>query len=178
LRLQLVKRLAEASGFVQAEVERLCELKSFRPPAPAKAPRAAHSLSKTLLKLVLQKPVLALRLPVDLLPDAPERGVLLRLHDLTAEGGILAYAALRERLRGSSDEAVVEAAAAELLGLPFDEDEVDAEFAGAIARLQEGGQKRAFAELQATVQRVGVAGLSAEEKAEYLRLLSGRGKGG
>ncbi len=178
LRLQLVKRLAEASGFVQAEVERLCELKAIAPPAPAKAPRAAPSISRALLRLVLQKPALALRLPVDLLPDAAERAALIRLHDLAAEGGILAYAALRERLRGTPEENRIETAAAELLGLPFDEVEVDTEFAGVLTRLQEGGQKRAFAELQALVQRVGVSGLSADEKAAYLRLLSGRGKDG
>ena len=47
LRLQLVKRLAEASGFSQAEVERLCELKTIappprpgRPPAPCPSPSA------------------------------------------------------------------------------------------------------------------------------------------
>jgi DNA primase len=36
LRLQLVKRLAEASGFAQSEVERLCELKSYTPAAHPK----------------------------------------------------------------------------------------------------------------------------------------------
>ena len=41
LRLQLVKRLAEASGFAQSEVERLCDLKSYATAAPAKAKRTA-----------------------------------------------------------------------------------------------------------------------------------------
>jgi DNA primase len=35
-----------------------------------------------------------------------------------------------------------------------------------------GGQKRAFAELQAKAQKFGVSGLSAEEKQAYLQLLS------
>ncbi len=38
LRLQLVKRLAEASGFSQQEVERLCDLKPVARAAPARAP--------------------------------------------------------------------------------------------------------------------------------------------
>lgn len=176
LRLQLVKRLAEASGFVQSEVERLCELRSYAPPAPAKVPRRAPSLAKALLRLVLQKPALALRLPLDLLPETPERAALFRLHDLAADGGVLAYAGLRERLRGTPEESQIEAAAAELMGSSFDETEVDSEFAGVLSRLQEGGQKRDFAALQGRVQRLGVTGLTAEEKQEYLRLLSGRGK--
>ena len=39
LRLQLVKRLAEASGFSQPEVERLCDLRPIVRPAPARVPR-------------------------------------------------------------------------------------------------------------------------------------------
>ena len=173
LRLQLVKRLAEASGFAQAEVERLCDLKSFVPPAPPKAKRAAPSLTRNLLRLVLQNPELAARLPVDLLPDSSERGALVRLNEIAASNGdSLTYATLRERLRGSPEEALVEQVAAEALGSPFDAEEVKNEFEGALGKLRQGGQKRAFAELQARVQRLGVAGLTPEEKQDYLRLLS------
>jgi len=172
LRLQLVKRLAEASGFAQAEVERLCELKSFTPAAPARVTRRAPSLSRTLLRLVVQRPDLAARLPIDLLPEAPERAALLLLHQLVNGGAGTAYAALRERLRGLPEEALIEAAAAELLGLPTDEAELSAEFEDAIQKLRAGDQKRLFAMLQARVQRLGVTGLTPEEKQEYLRLLS------
>lgn len=173
LRLQLVKRLAEASGFAQAEVERLCDLKSFTPPAPPKAKRAAPSLTRGLLRLVLQDPELAARLPVDLLPDSSERGALMRLYEIASNSGdSLTYATLRERLRGSPEEALVEQVAAEVLGSPFDAEEVKNEFDGALDKLRQGGQKRAFAELQARVQRLGVAGLTPEEKQDYLRLLS------
>lgn len=171
LRLQLVKRLAEASGFVQSEVERLCELKSFTPAAPPKAPRRAPSLSRILLRLVVQQPELAARLPVALLPDAPERAALLAMHRLVSSG-ISTYASLRERLRGQPEEAQIEAAAAALLGLPADEAEISAEFSDAVEKLQAGDQKRAFANLQTRVQRLGVTGLTPEEKQEYLRLLA------
>ena len=87
LRLQLVKRLAEASGFAQQEVERLCELKSFMPAAPAKAKRTAPSLTRNLLRIVLHKPALATQLPPDLLPETPERAALIRLHLLLLEHG-------------------------------------------------------------------------------------------
>ena len=176
LRLQLVKRLAEASGFVQSEVERLCELKSYARPAPAKVARRAPSLTRQLLRMVLQKPELAASLPVENLPEALERPALLRLRSLVVAGGNVTYAGLREQLRGTPEGQVIEEAAAELMGASFDEAEVEAEFAGALLRLGEGGQKKAFAELQSRVQRLGVAGLTPEEKSEYLGLLSGGGK--
>ncbi|HZX31555.1 MAG TPA: DNA primase [Rhodocyclaceae bacterium] len=176
LRLQLVKRLAEASGFAQAEVERLCDLKSFAPPAPPKPKRSAPSLTRRLLHLVLQTPELARRLPVDLLPDAPERPALIQLHRLATESGdSLSYPTLRERLRGAPEEPLIEKMAAAILDSPFDAEEVEAEFTDALEKLEQGGQKRAFAELQAKAQRLGVTGLTPEEKQEYLRLLTGSG---
>ena len=84
LRLQLVKRLAEASGFAQSEVERLCELKSYAPAAPPKAKRPAPSLTRNLVRIILHKPGLARALPVDRLPDTAERPLLILLHDLVA----------------------------------------------------------------------------------------------
>lgn len=179
LRLQLVKRLAEASGFAQAEVERLCDLKSYAPAAPPKAPRNAPSLTRSLLRLVLQKPDLARRLPVDLLPDTAERAALVRLHQIIGsshEGS--SYAVLRERLRGLPEEGQIEKSAAELLGLPFDEAEAETEFRDALEKLEQGGQKRAFAALQTKAQRLGVAGLTPEEKQMYLQVLNASGKRG
>ncbi len=177
LRLQLVKRLAEASGFVQSEVERLCELKSYAPAAPPKAKRTAPSLTRNLLRIVLHKPKLAAQLPIDLLPDTPERPALIRLHDLVvgASQEASSYAALREQLRGLPEEGIIENAASELLALPFDEEGAEAEFRDTLEKLQEGGQKRAFAELQAKAQQFGVAGLSAAEKQAYIQLLTNRG---
>ncbi len=177
LRLQLVKRLAEASGFAQQEVERLCELKSYTPAAPPKAKRTAPSLTRNLLRIVLHKPQLALDLPVDLLPDTPERPALARLHQMVSTDRDAAnYAILRERLRGVPEEAAIEQAAAELLELPFDEEGAETEFRDTIEKLQAGGHKRRFEELQGKAQQFGVAGLSAAEKMEYIALLSSRGK--
>jgi DNA primase len=82
------------------------------------------------------------------------------------------YAALREQLRGLPEESVIETAASELLDRQFDEAEAEGEFDDTLEKLQLGGQKRAFAELQAKAQKFGVSGLSAEEKQAYLQLLS------
>ena len=173
LRLQLVKRLAEASGFAQTEVERLCELKSYTPAPPARAKRTAPSLTRNLLRIVLHKPQLARQLPVDLLPDTPERPALTRLHQLvSASQEVASYAVLREQLRGLPEESIIEHAASELLGLPFDEEGADTEFRDTLEKLQEGGEKRAFDELQLKAQQFGVAGLSAAEKQAYIQFLT------
>lgn len=178
LRLQLVKRLAEASGFAQQEVERLCELKSYAPPAPARAKRSAPSLSRTLLRIVLHKPQLAAELPVELLPDTPEKPALLKLHELSGSGEGQSYAALRERLRGLPEEQMIETAASEALELPFDGDEgeAEAEFRAALEKLRDAAEMRDFAQLQSKAQQCGVAGLSATEKQAYIQFLTTRGK--
>ena len=179
LRLQLVKRLAEASGFSQAEVERLCDLRPIVQPAPARAPRKAPSLLRPLLRLVLQKPELALRVPLDALPaniaEARAIGSLCQL--IRAAGGSPpAYAALLESLRGNEDEGLLREAASELMQQPYAEEDIEAEFSGAVSRLLEGESKRAFARLQEKVHKLGVAGLSGEEKQQYLQALSARGR--
>jgi DNA primase len=172
LRLQLVKRLAEASGFAQSEVERLCDLKSFIPAAPPKARRTAPSLTRNLLRIVLHKPQLADQLPLELLPDTPERPALTRLHQLVSSNReATSYAVLREQLRGLPEENMIENAASELLGQPFDETEAETEFRDTLEKLRTGEQKRLFAELQLKAQQFGVAGLSAAEKQAYIQLL-------
>jgi len=176
LRLQLVKRLAEASGFAQPEVERLCELRSYTPAAPPKAKRTAPSLTRNLLRIVLHRPALAKLLPVALLPDSAERPVLVLLHELVAaHPDVPGYAFLREQIRGLPEEAQIEGFASELLGHPFDEGEAEAEFRATLEKLREGDQKRAFAELQTRVQKLGVTGLTPEEKQAYIGLLANRG---
>ncbi len=181
LRLQLVKRLAEASGFSQPEVERLCELRPIVRPAPARVPRQAPSLLRPLLRLLLQKPELASRLPLDVLPvNVAEARAVRHLCETILSAGepVPAYAALLERLRGSEDEETLREAASELMQQPFAEEDIDSEFDGAVHRLVEGGHKRAFALLQEKVSKLGVAGLSGEEKQQYLEALSVSGRTG
>jgi len=202
LRLQLVKRLAEASGFAQSEVERLCDLKSFIPAAPPKARRTAPPLTPNLPPLVLPqpqlasqfpppppppppdpprlaltKPQLASQWPLHRRPDTPARPALTRLHQLVSGNQeASSYAILREQLRGLPEETMIENAASELLGQPFDESEAETEFRDTLEKLQEGEQKRLFADLQTKAQQFGVAGLSAAEKQTYIQLLSGKQK--
>lgn len=175
LRLQLVKRLSEASGFSQNEVERLCDLRPVARAAPARAPQKAPSLLRPLLRLLLQKPELAKETPYKSLPEnVAEARAVKQLCEaiLASEIAIPTYNALLERLRGSEDEAALREAAAELMQQPFAEEDIDAEFQGVIQKLLEAERKRAFARLQEKVNKLGAAGLSSEEKQQYLQALA------
>jgi DNA primase len=181
LRLQLVKRLAEASGFSQPEVERLCDLRPIVRAAPARVPRQKPSLLRPLLRFLLQKPELAKGVPLEALPNnSAEARAVRNLCDVILSAGDPPppYAVLLERLRGNEDEGVLREAAAELMQQPFEEDDIDVEFEGTVMRLVEGENKRAFDLLQEKVSKLGVAGLSGDEKQQYLQALSARGRAG
>ena len=180
LRLQLVKRLAEETGFSQQEVERLCDLRPVVRPAPARAPRQAPSLLRPLLRILLQKPELAVKLPLKTLPGNSSEAQAVRslcAMILAAGDPPPGYAVLLERARGAESEAMLHDAAAELMHQPFDEDSIDEEFDGAIQRLQEAENRRAFEQLQEKIGRLGVSSLSGEEKQQYLHALNARKSG-
>ena len=181
LRLQLVKRLVEATGFTQAEIERLCDLRPIARAVPEKAPRQAPSLFRPLLRLVLQKPELAADLPLHVLPaGVAEARALRRLCQVILQAGapVPAYAALLERLRGEEDEPLMREAAAELMQKPFAEEDIEAEFRGAVSQLMEAEQRKVFEVLQGKVAKLGISGLSGEEKQQYLKALTARGRTG
>ncbi|MDR0233571.1 MAG: DNA primase [Zoogloeaceae bacterium] len=173
LRLQLVKRLAEESGFSQTEVERLCGIQSYAPKAaPGKAKRAAPSLTRTLTRLALQQPALAERIPLELLPPSEERAILLAiLENLPRLPFAPSYAQLREHLSGHPLEAEINALAAESIQVRLEEDQIESEFLDALTRLRENRRQAEFAGLQKKVSTFGLTGLSAEEKEQYSRLL-------
>ena len=174
LRLQLVKRLAEASGFSQSEVERLCDLRPVARAAPAVAPRKAPSLFRPLLRLLLQKPELAKRVPHAALPDNhAEAFAVKRLCETIqdCEESPPTYTVLLEQLRGGEQDSVLNESAAELMLHPFAEEGIDDEFEGIIQRLREAENKRAFEQQQEKVIKLGLPGLSSEEKEQYRQLL-------
>jgi DNA primase len=177
LRLQLVKRLSEISGFSQTEVERLCGIRSYAPPAPPKAPRQAPSLARALLRFVLQRPALAARIPTPHLPAGMERALLEAIAKNL--GGLPAdpnYAQLRERLRGHPLESQLDVLAGEsITGALDDEDLVEAEFSAALEKLlRQNRQKTEYEALQAKAS-FGVTGLTEEEKQSYQAYLAQMG---
>ena len=84
------------------------------------------------------------------------------------------YAVLLERARGVENEEILHEAAAELMRQPFDEESIDEEFDGTIQRLQEAESRRTFELLQEKISKLGVSGLSGEEKQQYLQALQNR----
>ena len=177
LRLQLVKRLAEETSFSQQEVERLCDLRPIARPAPARAPRQAPSLLRPLLRLLLQKPELAVKFPLKTLPgNSAEAQAVRSLCEMILAAGDPppGYAVLLERARGVENEEILHEAAAELMRQPFDEESIDEEFDGTIQRLQEAESRRTFELLQEKIGKLGVSGLSGEEKQQYLQVLHSR----
>ena len=177
LRLQLVKRLAEETSFSQQEVERLCDLRPIARPAPARAPRQAPSLLRPLLRLLLQKPELAVKFPLKTLPgNSAEAQAVRSLCEMILAAGDPppGYAVLLERARGVENEEILHEAAAELMRQPFDEESIDEEFDGTIQRLQEAESRRTFELLQEKIGKLGVSGLSGEEKQQYLQALQNR----
>lgn len=177
LRLQLIKRLSELSGYSSMEVERLCDLPSLVRRTAARLPRQLPSVLRPLLRLLLQKPALADGLALNLLPETGSEVQALReLCQVIAEAGsAVAYPALLERFRGHESEAVLQAAAAELMEQPFAEEQIDAEFAGVVRRLSESHQRRSFEALQEKVRKRGVSGLSTAEKEQYRQILLAQG---
>ncbi len=175
LRLQIAKRLSEISGFSQADVEQQCKLKPVAKAAPTPVSRPVPSLLKPLLRLLLQKPDLARRLPVNLVDDVlPEARAVKSLCELilSTNDTIPDYVSLIELLRGSEDEKTFRDAAGEIMRQPFADDLIDLEFDGILERLVEAEKRRNFLALHAKVAKVGSAGLSSEEKAEFLQSIA------
>ncbi|MDR0735527.1 MAG: DNA primase [Zoogloeaceae bacterium] len=171
LRLQLVKRLAEASGFSQTEVERLCGIRGYAPPAPPKAARHAPSLTRALLRLVLQKPELAARIPLAQLPASPERQMLEAIARAVAYlPPAPSYAQLREQLRGDAQERALDALAGEWMDMKLEDAAVENEFQAAVSRLEAAAQDTEFEHLQTQAQQFGMMGLSEEEKERFRAL--------
>lgn len=154
LRLQVIKMLAEAAGFTQAEVEQAFGLKTSPPPRrfdpdtpfegegrrgngnfrgrkgfgrelPRLAPRTAPLTPiETLLRLVMQHPVLAARMPIDLLPDdTPEGRALIAITDAMSVGDLPTHGigALLEHYRDTPHSATLGRIAAQLADMPLDE---------------------------------------------------------
>ncbi len=155
LRLQLVKAVAETGELTQSEVEHAFGLKSARSrpdPQPKSAPvhsRAAFarpsarrkpaSSAGTLLRLILQHPHWAARIPVDLLPnDSDEGRALIAIVDLISLGEPIpagGLGALIERFRETPHGETLARVASEQIDTEFDENIVETLFEDALRKL-------------------------------------------
>ena len=191
LRLQVIKAVAELGGLSQIEVERAFGLDAAASPPPAatgfgnrvaRRPEAATSRSRgrrkppsataALLRLVLQHPVWAARLPVDLVPATnPEGAALVAIIDATNTGDLQANAglgALVERFRETPHGEVLARCAGELVEAEFDEDIVETLFEDALRKLHADAIGREIADLTARERE---AGLSSGERHRLAALL-------
>ena len=174
LRLQFVKLLAQASGFSQAEIESLCELPAVvRKPALARSPRGAPApLARKLLRLIVQQPDLAARLPADLIPDGhAETDTLGALIAAVAEGSLSGegFGMVLEHFRGTPHEGLISEILGELVEQEFDDESIDSVFTDTVERLRQAGIRGEIDALNAKGKSVGLA---PEEMRRLLQLLA------
>lgn len=186
LRLQLIKAVAEQSGMTQHEVEMAFGLKNPRAPATShpqqatrrRAPRGGGPARKptspvgTLLRLVLQHPPWAARIPVDLVADSSGEGLaLIAIIDATSVGDIDAncgLGSLVERFRGSEHETVLSATAAELIDSDFEDEVVEVLFEDTLRKIHADAIDH---EIEALTLQARESGLSSPERLRLAELI-------
>ncbi|MDR2093304.1 MAG: DNA primase [Azoarcus sp.] len=147
LRLQLVKAIASMSHLTQAETERAFGIAPMgeRPRSATTNPAARRvsmrkpppSSASTLLRLVLQHPALAARLPVGLIPDDTAEGrALIAIVDLVDLGEPVAgLGALVERFRDTPHGDTLARVGAELIDTEFDPAVIETLFEDGLRKL-------------------------------------------
>ncbi|MDR0702898.1 MAG: DNA primase [Azoarcus sp.] len=146
LRLQLVKAIAGMSHLTQAETERAFGIAPMdERPRTAANPAAHHvsvrkpppSSASTLLRLVLQHPALAARLPVSLIPDDTAEGrALIAIVDLVDLGDpVTGLGALVERFRDTPHGDTLARVGAELIDTEFDPAVIETLFEDGLRKL-------------------------------------------
>ena len=183
LRLAMVKELAVASGFSQAEVESALGLKPALAPwarnpraATRAAPKHSPSLSRTLLKLVVHQPELAARLPFELIPqDRIETPLLGAIADAVSVGDIGrgSPAMLLEHFRQTAHAPLLSDIAAELVDDPFEDSAIEPLFCDMLDGLREQARGGEFRKLQ---EKLAGGRLDADELARYRELLTQKQK--
>ena len=174
LRLQLVKQLAQASGFSQPEIESLCGLPAVvRRTVPARSPRGAPSpIARKLLRVVVQQPVLAARLSADLIPEGhAETDALNALITAVAEGSLAGegFGMVLEHFRSTPHEGLISEVLGELVEEEFDQESIEAVFADTVERLRQAGIRGEIDALNAKNKSVG---LGTEEVRRLQQLLT------
>ncbi|MBS0543788.1 MAG: DNA primase [Proteobacteria bacterium] len=197
LRLQLVKAVAEAGELTQAEVEDAYGLRSAnrsarrsggndmppaagfgRPAAPTRfvprpaARRKPPSAIGALLRLVMQHPAWAARLPVDLVPaDSAHGRALIAIIDMLSLGEPIpggGLGALIERFRDTPHGETLSRVAGELVEEEFDDAVIETVFDDALRKLHVDA---ITAEIAALMQRDRETGLDTAGRHRLAELL-------
>ena len=208
LRLQVIKMLAEAAGFTQAEVEQAFGLKGAStaprrfddtPPFegggfdrdrgfgdggpfrgkrrqgmgfPRMSPRRAPQTAvETLLKLIVQHPVWAARLPIDLLPDdTPEGCALIALTDAMSVGDLPTHGvgALLEHYRDTPHAEILARMAGQLADNAFEDASIEPLFNDTLKKLEADAVSREIDTLTAREREYGLDPTERRQLAELL----------
>jgi len=162
LRLQLVKAIASASRLAQDETEQALGILPARRSSPAanataygsRQPppmrRPPPSPAAALLRLVLQHPALAARLPASLVPDNTDEGrALIAIIDIVELGeAVTGLGALCERFRDTPHGETLNRIAASLIETEFDPSVVELLFEDTLLKLKAGVIAKEIAELR------------------------------
>lgn len=183
LRLQLIKTIAETSDMTQAEVEQAFGIKSADRPARSRAGtsrqpslgRGRHKPAApvaALLQIVLHHPAWIARLPVDLIPtDAPQGRALVAMIDALSIGELeigRGLGALVEHFRNSEYAAILNKAAAELVGTDYDESVIETLFDDTLRKLQADVVSNEIIALTRQSREIALTSLEQQRLAELL----------
>ena len=183
LRLQLIKAIASISKLSQSELEQALGIQSAtrdhastktmpgRSHAPRpRAPRVAPSGAAALLRLVLQSPLLAARLPVNLIPDdTPEGRALIAIVDMAnLDEPLGTMAGLLERFRDTPHGATLISIYNDPLEAEFNTTVIEPLFEDALKRLQTVAISR---EIEEFMEQARTSGLSPVEQQRLSSLL-------
>lgn len=173
LRVQLLRELGEKCRLPADEVAQLCELapkaSAPRAPAPRYTRAAPTPLARTLLRVLIANPSLAMRVTDEqrALLDAQELAPVAELIDLLREGEIVAPAMLVEATRSSPHANLFQQVAGEVMVGTDDEQSAQADWTGAFLQLE-------LVQVQSEYQRLTAGGARDEAERRRFQELSRR----
>ena len=173
LRVQLLRELGEKCRLPADEVAQLCELapkaSAPRAPSPRYTRAAPTPLARTLLRVLIANPSLAMRVTDEqrALLDAQELAPVAELIDLLREGEIVAPAMLVEATRSSPHANLFQQVAGEVMVGTDDEQSAQADWTGAFLQLE-------LVQVQSEYQRLTAGGARDEAERRRFQELSRR----
>ena len=178
LRVQVTKEIARRAQVTQAEVEAQCGLKPLAragfAPAQYKQRPQPSSVEHKLLKIVLQQPAWAARLPLELIDGSrPESGLLAAIADAVHHGELPSggFGQLLEHFRGSPHEDLLSGLVGGIAE-DTDADTLDSLFVDCIEHLRHAAVSD---EIRRLNERARVSpGLTPEEKRRLTELLASK----
>jgi DNA primase len=160
LQIQLARQLADAAGMPVQDVARLTEVRLFAAPrqvasvaGPERAERRpSQSLEQWILKRLMVSPRLSARIPLEFIdPGSPDAEVLLAFIDFALAAPEAGFEPqFIEHFKGTRFERVFNNLRSELLVLNFLPEQVEADLAEALPRIEQQHVRRRLEALQSS----------------------------